>query len=264
MILISVVIPCYNCSKTILRAVNSVSEQSLKPLEIILVDDYSYDNTLTILNNICDIYKKICDIKIISLQANKGVSNARNAGWNLARGDYIAFLDADDSWHPQKLELQCFALTCNKHVFGCGTKHIISKDTINTYYCNTPRVSIVGFKELLWRNYFITSSVIIRNQKEFRFNINRRYMEDHLLWLEVAEAGYTWILIEIPLSSHHKPDFGSSGLSGDLLKMEYSELANYCLLYQKHSFSFIKLVILLIWSILKFFRRVIIVFLRRI
>ncbi len=96
---VSVIIPTYNRAHTILRAVNSVIKQSYKAFEIIVVNDGSTDETLKVLHP----YHK--DIKIIS-QTNKGVSSARNTGIRSAVGDWIALLDSDDEWLPEKLEHQ--------------------------------------------------------------------------------------------------------------------------------------------------------------
>lgn len=96
--MISVVIPTYNRAKLLPRAIKSVQQQTLQPLEIIIIDDGSTDDTVEIL-------KDFKDIKIFRKQ-NGGISSARNLGIKLASGKYIAFLDDDDQWHEKKLELQ--------------------------------------------------------------------------------------------------------------------------------------------------------------
>ena len=103
--LISVVIPTYNRAELICRAIDSVLDQSYQNLEIIVVDDHSQDNT-------ADIVKGIDDrrIQYHCHPNNQGGSAARNTGIKLARGQYIAFLDSDDVWLPQKLALQLQAI----------------------------------------------------------------------------------------------------------------------------------------------------------
>ena len=96
---ISVVIPCYNAEAFIKDAVESVLNQSVKPYEIIIINDGSTDNTVKILESYKD------NIKIIN-QENKGDCSARNRGMEEAKGDWIAFLDADDLWVPEKLRKQ--------------------------------------------------------------------------------------------------------------------------------------------------------------
>ena len=104
---VSVIIPCYRCAVTIERAVDSVLNQTQVPEEIILVDDFSDDGSATIsyLKNLKQKYQKF-NIQILSLEKNQGPGSARNEAWKIASQPYIAFLDADDSWYPNKLELQ--------------------------------------------------------------------------------------------------------------------------------------------------------------
>lgn len=102
---LSVIIPCYRCASTIERSVASIASQTMLPAEVILVDDKSNDTTIDKLRQLKDLYKNDW-IKIISLPVNSGPSVARNTGWDAATQDYIAFLDADDSWHHKKIEIQ--------------------------------------------------------------------------------------------------------------------------------------------------------------
>ncbi len=98
---ISVIIPTYRRSQFVLQAVQSVLKQSFDSIEVIVVDDYSCDNT-------SDILKGINDPRVVFVQhdANKGAPAARNTGLSVSSGSYIAFLDDDDYWQPDKLEKQ--------------------------------------------------------------------------------------------------------------------------------------------------------------
>jgi len=108
--LISVVIPAYNAAQTLKTTVQSVFGQTVQDFEILIVDDGSKDDTITVAQSIED-----SRVKIIS-QANGGASSARNTGIKAARGKYVAFLDADDLWMPHKLELQLEVLTNEKDI----------------------------------------------------------------------------------------------------------------------------------------------------
>ena len=129
---VSVVIPCYCCSDTISKAVDSVISQTVLPCELILIDDGSEDNgkTKSVIERIRDanvvIFEQI-NFSLIFLEKNSGPSGARNAGWDCAGGDYIAFLDADDSWHPEKLRIQYDYMKSNPEVALSGHKSIYSK-----------------------------------------------------------------------------------------------------------------------------------------
>ena len=96
--LVSVIIPAYNAEKFIGETILSILNQSFKDLELIRVDDGSTDQTFRICNEIVDNRIQVYH------RANSGVSNSRNFGAEKAKGTYLAFVDADDIWHPMKLE----------------------------------------------------------------------------------------------------------------------------------------------------------------
>ena len=112
---ISVVIPTYNCGALIPEALDSIFAQTFTDFEVIVVDDGSTDNTRDVVSR----YRE--DIRYI-YQNNKGVSAARNAGIKEARGQYIAFLDADDLWLPEKLASQMRVMTQSDAIgiVACG------------------------------------------------------------------------------------------------------------------------------------------------
>lgn len=95
---VSVIIPCYNREKTIKRCIDSVAGQTMRPYEIVAVDDGSQDQTLAILGDM-----KYANLRVIR-QNHRGAQAARNLGILNAGGDYIAFLDSDDEWMPRMLE----------------------------------------------------------------------------------------------------------------------------------------------------------------
>lgn len=114
--MISVIIPCYNAADTIVRTLESVEEQTFKDYEVVLIDDGSLDNTKNIVTN----YIKEKDNYVFLKQENKGVSTARNYGLNNAKGKYIAFLDADDVYHPLFLETLFNEIEKNRTDLACS------------------------------------------------------------------------------------------------------------------------------------------------
>lgn len=114
---ISVIIPTYNRKNTLPRAVESVLNQTYKPVEIIVVDDGSTDGTK-------EWFSEMYPLVHYIYQVNSGVSSARNTGINSARGDWIALLDSDDEWLPDKLELQVKLLQNNAELRFCHTNEI--------------------------------------------------------------------------------------------------------------------------------------------
>lgn len=110
--MVSVIIPMYNSEKYIEDCINSVINQTYRNLEIIVIDDCSSDSSTEIVSNMKD-----SRLKIIRLLENKGVSNARNKGVELAEGDYICFIDSDDIWVKNKIEKQLDFIEKNKYDF---------------------------------------------------------------------------------------------------------------------------------------------------
>lgn len=114
---ISVIIPTFNRAGRIGRAVKSVLSQTLQPDEIIVIDDGSSDETSSVIEQYLPTVK-------YHRQGNKGVSSARNAGIRMAKGDWIAFLDSDDEWFPEKSSEQMKALSGNLDMKICHSNEI--------------------------------------------------------------------------------------------------------------------------------------------
>ncbi len=121
--LVSVIIPTYNRGDIVMEAIDSVIQQTYRPLEILVIDDGSMDNTFRIIRNRFLILKSNLTIRYF-YQSNKGVSSARNLGIMQSHGEYIAFLDSDDLWDKQKLEIQMNFLSPHKDFMVCYTDEI--------------------------------------------------------------------------------------------------------------------------------------------
>jgi glycosyltransferase involved in cell wall biosynthesis len=260
---VTVVIPCFEARGTLRRAMESVFAQTMQPREVIAVDDASSDGTREELRRIRREVG-VGRLKILRHARNLGPAAARNAGWDAATGKYVAFLDADDSWHPRKLEMQIRFMENNPQIAASGCLHLVSESGIHELQVkDNPRVAELGFRELLWRNRFITSSAMVRRELPLRFPERQRHMEDHWLWLEMTRAGHRIARIEAPLAAHHKPQFGAGGLSAQLGAMERAELGNYRALHRAGAIGAPLLAVLWAWSLAKFLRRLVIVAARR-
>lgn len=146
--LVSVVIPCYNCGKYIQQAIDSVKSQTYKGVEIIIVDDGSTDNSK-------DVILRNGNAVTYIFQENKGVSAARNAGIKAARGEYIAFLDADDYWAPEKLEKQLALFEKHREIasVNCGLYVVNERGEIfRTVPLDEMKTKEMLLKELLVNN----------------------------------------------------------------------------------------------------------------
>lgn len=216
---VSVVVPCYRCADTIAAAVASIAAQSLPPAEVLLVEDCSGDRTLEALREVAAAHAEGW-IKVIALPTNGGPSRARNAGWQVASQEYIAFLDADDTWFPAKLELQIAALRADPAIALIAHRMVVRERGLAPPALRRPvRASIIGRRRLLLNNPFPTASVVLRRDLPFRFDENYRRVEDFLLWAQIAFSGYRCAKLNQTLAAWHKPNYGAGGLSEDLAAM---------------------------------------------
>lgn len=253
---VSVVVPCYRCSKTIRRAVTSVAAQTCRPLEVILVDDGSGDDTL---ETLLDIQRQYGDtwIKVIPLKVNAGASAARNAGWDIAAGELVAFLDADDAWHPEKIRIQHEFMATHPEFTLTGHGHR-QLDEVPAVHSPVGQVThdVVSYNTLLLSNRFITPSAMIRRDVPFRFQSTKRHMEDFHLWLTVAANGHPIAILGAELAYIFKAPFGELGLSADIVAMEKGELDCYWKLHGEGQLGILPTLALSAYSCTKFLRRI--------
>lgn len=262
--LVSVVVPCFRCDETIARAVESVVGQTLPPAEILLIEDGSGDEgkTLDALYNLQSKYKNN-NIKIIPLDRNGGASVARNRGWDEAMQPYIAFLDADDVWHPRKLEIQYKWMEVHPEVTFCGhlIKVVTSASDIGQSI-DAISAHKIGRSEWLFSCRFSTISVMLRRNLPFRFTPGKCYAEDYLLWLRIALNGHDAWRLEVPLAFCFKQLYGSGGLTKDLWAVEKGELDAYSRIYQEELVRLASLTVMVLFSLLRYLRRVTLTFFR--
>lgn len=260
---VSVIIPCYNCAATIDRAVDSVARQSWRPAELILVDDGNAEDTLNALR-MQEQRPGSALVRIIRLPRNQGAAAARNAGWDAATQPYVAFLDADDAWHPRKIELQMGFMLEHSDVGICahGLRWVV--DSIPALDV-APTIRARGIKKrgLLLHNPIVTSSVVITRSLPLRFDSAKRRSEDYGLWLEAVCSGVGIALLGVQLAYSFKAPFGAGGLSGALWKMEQAELGNYASLRKAGHISAVAWVAVSTFSLAKHARRLLVVQARR-
>jgi glycosyltransferase involved in cell wall biosynthesis len=232
----------------------------------VLVDDGSGDATRALLRA---IQQRFGDwVKVVELSVNVGAACARNAGWRVATQIYIAFLDADDAWHPRKIEIQCDYMLAHPGVALCGHLHRhVNADTNPTSWWATQSVNEsqpVTLTGLLLRNAFVTPSVMLKREISMRFTEGERHMEDQRLWLDIVGAPLPTVKLMVDLVAIYKPAYGVSGLSADMWRMEKAELANYRYVYRGRKISCLSMRLLQAYSLVKYVRRLVTVyFLRR-
>lgn len=256
---VSVIIPCYRCVETIERAMKSLYDQTVRPLEIILVDDFSCDGTLEKIMNISRLYPSGW-VKIFALKQNMGPGSARNAAWNIAKSDYIAFLDADDSWHPQKLEIQHSWMTEHPEASFTGHRSAEAGLKLSNKFHNFLEVSPILF---LFSNKFPTRSVMVKTRLSFRFAERKKYSEDYLLWLQILLNGHRGFYSKSILAFSYKDDFGRAGLSANLWAHQKGELLTYKTIYMQKLISTPFFIVLYLFSLIKFSKRIIVFFISK-
>jgi len=251
---VAAIIPTFNSEKAVIRALDSVMNQSVRPQEIIVVDDASTDNTVDVVRKFAARHP---ELRLLVNEQNLGPGPTRNRGWNLASSDFVAFLDADDSWHPQKLELQLKFFTENPGEVACGTIHQIAGQTEATQVTidSTSGISKFSLNDLLRRNRFTTPSTMLRRNIAQRFDPDLRLAEDYLLWMSIAADHGHVSRINQPLTTLHKPIFGSAGLSSKTLAMFVGEIRALNSLRTTMRLSNSKFAFSVLWSALKLVRR---------
>ena len=256
---VSVIIPCYRCAATLDRAVASVAAQSEVPAEVILVDDCSGDDTRAKLQALVAHYPPGW-IRTVLLDQNMGAASARNAGWGIASQPYIAFLDSDDAWHPEKIRLQLQYMQAHPDVVLSGHAHKILAPTTMPDWAlrdtaNAAKARRITKWGLLLSNRFVTPSAMLKRDIPHRFEERQRHMEDHMLWLNIVCSGARVDRLTLPLAAIYKRPYGQAGLSAQWWLMERGDLGNYRRLHMQRYITRLQFLGFAVYSGVKFLRR---------
>ena len=196
--LVSIIMPAYNCEKFIGKAIDSVIDQTYNNWEIIVVDDCSTDKTVDV---VMEYIKKEPRIKLAKLDKNSGAAAARNKAMELASGRYMAFLDSDDVWFPEKLSKQIAFMQKNNCGFTCTSYTKIDEE--GNYLNRT----IWAQKKRDYNGVLKTcpgnSTVIYDAGKLGKFKIpDIKKRNDYVLWLQIIKKEKYLYGLEEPLGSH--------------------------------------------------------------
>jgi glycosyltransferase involved in cell wall biosynthesis len=191
--LVSIIIPVYNGEKTIQKTIESVLQQTFQNFEILVINDGSHDSTLNVINNIKDERLRIFSYP------NAGVSTSRNRGLALARCEFISFLDADDLWTPDKLEIQLKSLQDNSQA-AVAYSWSDWIDESGQFLRSGGHITVNGkvFEHLLVRDFIESgSNPLIRKQaldEVGEFDPSVTPAEDWDMWLRLA-ARYEFVAV---------------------------------------------------------------------
>jgi glycosyltransferase involved in cell wall biosynthesis len=203
---VSVTIPTFNCAQYLCRAVDSVLSQTYGDYEIIVVDDGSTDNTQQILRQYGDKVR-------YAYQPNGGLSSARNLALSLVRGEFIAYIDADDLWYPTRLDKQVAFLDAHAE---CGLVHsdfavIDETDAVihRSLNSETQRYYPEGhcLLDLLRRSHIQVPTVLERREciaQVGNFDLRLKTAQDYLHWIRIAMAGMAIGYIAEPLAVYRR------------------------------------------------------------
>ena len=180
---VSIIVPMYNAEKFIGKTIESVLSQTYENWEMLIMNDVSTDNSLAVVS---EFVKKDDRIKVVNTEKNMGVVKGRNHLIDLANGKYIAFLDADDYWHSQKLEKQIQFMKEKNASISCTeyTRVRENGEKINEVVIK----SEISYTDMLKNNYLGCLTVMYDVEK-----IGKRYFkeldknEDYVLWLEIVK-----------------------------------------------------------------------------
>lgn len=215
--LVSVIIPSYNYGQFVGQAVDSALKQTYSPIEIIVVDDGSEDDTRERLSQYGDRIRYV-------YQQNQGLSAARNTGMRIARGEYLAFLDSDDAFHPRKVELQIHYIQHHPDVELLATE-MFSDEPIRwiDFMPAEPSVTFISLEAIAIKPRFAPSSVILHKrciETAGAFDTSLRSVEDREMWIRIATM-YKMARIDMPLTWYR---YTPGSMSSNPERMEYFEL----------------------------------------
>jgi len=185
--LVSIITPSYNSEKYIRETVKSVQEQTYTNWEMIIVDDCSSDNSRAVLEELARDEERV---KIHFLQENSGAAVARNTAIKLAKGQYIAFLDSDDKWKPNKLQTQLDFMRNNNYAFSFTSYDLMNENgELLDKSVHVP--TEIDYHGLLKNTIIGCLTVMIDKEKVGDFQMpNIRARQDFALWLLILKRGF--------------------------------------------------------------------------
>lgn len=214
--LVTVVVPAYNSEKYIKKALDSVFRQDVE-LEVVVINDASSDGTLKKIEE----YKQRDNFTLLQNKKNLGVAASRNLGVEKARGDYIAFLDADDWWSPKKLSKQLAAMEKAGTVL-CSTARELVDGKGRKMGKIIPIKEHITYKMMCHQNWMNCSSVLIKTEviKEFPMQHDDSH-EDYITWMKILGKYKIATGVNEPLLKYRVSNIGKSGPKWNSAKMMY-------------------------------------------
>lgn len=217
--MISVVIPVYNGERYIRTAIESVLRQEV-PTEIIIINDGSNDGTERIIQEFKDIH----NVYYYNNEHNLGAAASRNKGVLLSKGEYVAFLDADDWWEDDKLKKQLAKLKREKAVICSTARELVDIHGKLTGKC-IPVHEKITYRMLLFQNEINCSSVLLCRNVALEFPMEHEDChEDYITWLKILKKYKFACAVNEPLLKYR---WSNQGKSGNKIKSAFMTLKTY-------------------------------------
>lgn len=201
--IVSVIMPCFNSEKFIEASIQSVLNQTFKDFELIVIDGGSSDNTIKIINKLASTDTRL---SLLENLEDQGPAHARYMGINKSKGTYISFLDADDLWLNNKLNLQINFMNENDVAFSY-TKYRTINETGSKTGCLTPMYKSYNFTQALGRRGIGTLTVVIKKSmltKDIIENFGKSHGEEYLWWLLILKKGTVAHLLNMDTARYRK------------------------------------------------------------
>ncbi len=193
---ISIITPAYNAAEFLPKTVESVLSQTFTDYEMIIVDDYSGDDTYKIA---CDYAERDSRIKVIKHKKNAGVAAARNTALKAAKGDFIAFLDSDDLWMSDKLEKQYNFMKENGYVLTYTQYRMILENNEQSGIVKVP--SRMTYRKIYGNTSIACLTVMVDRKTAGDFEMPPlKHTEDQCTWQEILKRGYIAYALNEPLA----------------------------------------------------------------
>ena len=214
--LVSVIMPAYRCAGMIAASIDSALNQQV-PVEILVVNDCSPDN----LDEVMARYQNVAEVRYIKNEHNMGAAQSRNRGVQLARGEYVAFLDSDDQWLPGKLLKQLAAMKKSGAVLCATGRELLSPEG-ESLGRTIPVPEKITYRELLKHNCINCSSVLMKTEVAREFPMHHEDShEDYIMWLEILKKHEYAVGVNEPLLRYRTSNTGKSGSKLHSAKMTF-------------------------------------------
>lgn len=210
---VSIITPSFNCSKTILETYESIKKQTFSNWEWIVVDDCSTDGSFEFIKTITNGDNRVV---LLKTESNGGAAIARNVGIGESKGRFISFLDADDLWLPNKLELQIAYMKDQQHELTFTNYRLLySSGKMKEFRL---KKDVVSYKMLLASNYLGCLTVIYDSKKlgKVFMPLDCEKREDYGAWLDITKKGILAYRLDESLSIYR---IGSTSVSANKFKM---------------------------------------------